>query len=147
MLHLKHPGGRFSLGLCLSQASLVATTRNALEPIHAREWNLEGRVIMCCILASQLPGLQIWGGEPQSELLGARITPGGSPHWLVSPSSGSSAWVSASSFLCGLFSSLLVPDPTPSDFSILKPRNPICLGERERIYLTQFGPGTCPGGH
>lgn len=43
MMHGKLSGCRFSPGLCLSQSSLVATTRNGLEPTHAREWNREGR--------------------------------------------------------------------------------------------------------
>ena len=58
MIHLKHPGHGFSPGLCLSQASLVATTRNALEPGPVKEGNLEERVHHM-LLASRLPGLQM----------------------------------------------------------------------------------------
>lgn len=69
--------------------------------------------------------------EPKSELSGPEsqleiITQ------LVSPHSGGSGWFSAPSPLCvfALFS-LPVPDPVLSDFSVLKPRNTMCLEERE----------------
>lgn len=106
-----------------------------------------GEWIVCCVLASQLPGLQMLR---RGSLV--RALKGQNHSWRVttmalSPSSGGSACFSTSSSLWvfGLFFSLLGPDPAPSDISVFKPKNPTCL--RERVYVTQLGSGTCPGGY
>lgn len=137
MIHLKHPGGRFSLGLCLSQASLVATTRNALVPIHAREWNLEGRVIMCCILASQLPGLQMLRrGTP------VRAPRGQNHTWRVTPlACVSKFWELCLGFciLFSLWSVLFAPCPRPNSIWLLNfetQESYLPRREREFTWLT-----------
>lgn len=84
-------------------------------------------------------------GNP-SELLRARITAGGSPQWLCLQVPGVlPVFLHPLLSVFGLFFSLLGPDPAPSDFSVFKPKNPTCL--RERVYPTQLGSGTCPGGY
>lgn len=70
--------------------------------------------------------------KPKSELSGNRISAAGSSQACVSTLWGLCLVFCILLCVC-VFVSLPVSDPAPSHFSLSKPRNPTCLGEKEDL--------------